>query len=409
MKHKPICIAIVMTFCLLAGYGATPAAPNAALASVKSLGSTYWKAVAYGSEEMSLDEFTTEVFLWENGIGYFKIGQASEASRYYGFRHAFDCIWALEGNRLTLRGIGSRFDLVYTGVFDQGRLSLTYDRGGEPITISMEQAAMPPYGTQWDVPDLFGTWRMVSFTFPSTGTVTSDNGLFTIFNIGEYVYSELSVYTTLQAGYKQVTFDGHIETASDLSVTRVPGPIWEGCANKAWHVKLAKNGGKDEQPLYATFADGKLLFKRMIAADSSEHPYTAVYERLDIDLQYDRHEWDQWIGDYHFDEFALPHQNMDYKMSIAKHPESSLLSVYLEVDGSQTMTRKKARVVGNANYIEIVFDSSGDDDMFPDSYLPGEIIVSFSRKGDELYTAWGRLKPMLPENNAPGRYFEKRK
>jgi hypothetical protein len=371
--------------------------------------------MSHGAEGIGTDDYTADIFLWPDGSGYFRYSQASEENSYYGFRDAFDCRWTLEGGTLTLTGDETRSGTIFTGVLEQNRLTVLYDGfSGEALPIVMEQAAMPPHGAQWDVPDLFGTWRMMSLADHVNGIVDSNNGIFAAFDTDLYVYSELSIYTTLLADYRLEIDGGDFgEMWNDLSVKRVEGAPWEGCGNDAWHVELTGSGENDAPPLCAAFADGKLLLKKKNGrdADSFFESFTAVFERLDIDLQYDWHEWDEWIGDYYFYEYAPPDQNMVYGISITKHPEWQVLSAYIEIDGFQTEIRQQARVVGNANYIELVCDSylTGltDMDVSSNQFSDGEIILTFTRKGNDTYTAWGTLEPMLPDNSAPGIYFEK--
>ena len=71
------------------------------------------------------------------------------------------------------------------------------------------------------------------------------------------------------------------------------------------------------------------------------------------------------------------------------------------------MERKRAWLAGGGNYIEIVFSDYGEDDMFQSGYRYGEVLLTFTRKGDDIITNWGKIRPMLEENSAPGVYFEK--
>jgi hypothetical protein len=284
----------------------------------------------------------------------------------------------------------------------------------ETAGSNLEQTEMPPYGSHWDVQDMFGTWRMISFADYPNGTVTSGNGIFNIFDSDTYVYSELAVYTTLLADYRLELGEGDFgETAQELSMRRVSGALWEGCGNDAWYVELTGNGADDDMILYATYADDRLLLKKNkgAGADSFFESFTAVYERLAIDQQYDWHEWEEWIGDYDFYEYAPPDHNMVYSISIGEHPEWPLLTAHIEIDGFQTEVKQQARVVGNANYIEIVYSSYLSGLRYADfagvPFREGEIMLTLTRDGDDIYTAWGALKPMLPANGAPAIYFEK--
>ena len=137
--------------------------------------------------------------------------------------------------------------------------------------------------------------------------------------------------------------------------------------------------------------------------------FTAVFERVDIDLQYDWHEWNEWLGDYSFNEYAPHNQNMLYSISITKRPKWSVMTAQVEINGFQTETKCGAWVFGNANYLEIVYSSYLTEQMDASSPHPlvrnGQIMLAFSRKDDALVTTWGKLEPMLPENKVPGIYF----
>jgi predicted small secreted protein len=394
-----------------------PAALGHAVTDPAQLGDTYWKAVEFSSG--APEGYQADLFLWEDGTGHFRLRpQDDEKFGHYAYMENFGCGWALEDGKLTLTSPESAARVLYEGAFEDGRLVLRYNGEGfgEMFSIFMAQVGMPPKGAQWDVTDLFGTWRMVSYEDLPNGTVTGENGRFDHDpDVSFYVYSDLSIYTTMLADYKLEITEGDLgESWSDLSVTRVEGALWEGCGNDAWYVELAATGGEETPQLAVTFADGKLLLKRKdgAKADSFYESFTAVYERLDVDLQYDWHEWDEWVGKYTFDEFAPPNQTMVYSVSITKEPDGQALSAFLQVDGFQTMTRKQAWVAGNANYIEIVFSAYDDDDdldlAFPDNrYRTGDVILTLTRKGSDIYTTWGQLQPMLQSNAAPGIYFTK--
>ena len=369
-------------------------ADNAALTPGISPGGTYWKVSWYDAEGISTDEFRASLFLWTDGAGYFTFSQASEESGYYGFRDAFDCKWVCKGSTLTLTGAGSTPAVKYTGVFEQDQLTILYDGFiGETIPIIMEQAEMPPYGSQWDVPDLFGTWRMISFTDHFNGTVVSDNGIYNVFNDEMYVYSEISVFTTLQADYLLENSYDFGEARSDLSVKRFSGELWNGCGNEAWYVELAGKGEIGEPSFYASFADGKLLFMKNVGYDafSFSESFIAEYERLDVDLQYDWHEWREWIGDYSFHDSDSSGSELAYSISIAEHPEWGVLTAQIIVEGSEAEMTLQAAVIGNANYIELTFSGYGSGDFDPASfgklYRNNEIILTLTRNGSEVSVA----------------------
>jgi hypothetical protein len=101
---------------------------------------------------------------------------------------------------------------------------------------------------------------------------------------------------------------------------------------------------------------------------------------------------------------------MEYRVSITEDFDWRLPSAYIEINGFQTEMAIQAWVFGNANYVEIVFDGDGYIEIDPkirSLFRHGEIILSFTRDGDDIYTTWGRLQPMLPGNSGSGIYFEK--
>ena len=388
---------------------------NAAV-SKKSLSGTYWKATGFSDKTIDTDEYWSDLFLWEDGSGYFRFSQASEDSYYWGYRDCFDCGWTLKNGELILTSLKNPSGELFPGVFEKGRLLLDYDRYFEEgFSIILEQAEMPPFGAQWDVPDLYGTWRMISYTDHNDGTVNSKNGIFSSKNSPfSYVYSELTVYTTMLADYiLEPDYSDFGEERKDLSLKRQDGALWDDCPNQAWYVKLVGNREEEKKPLYATYADGKLFLKKKngAGADSFFESFTAVYERLDVDIEYDQYEWDEWIGDYSFYEYAPPDQNMDYSLSIKKHPEYSSLYAQLEINGFQTETRLQAYIMGNANYIEIIYSSylTGlmDSPSHRDEFRECEIILALYKKDGEIYTKWGGLPPLRLDNGEPGVYFER--
>lgn len=423
MKRLLVCFfvpALMFALCACNAGGGKPADEPATLGHAVTdpaqLGDTYWKAVEFSSG--APEGYQADLFLWEDGTGHFRLRpQGDEKFGHYAYTENFDCGWAFDDGKLALTSPESAARVLCEGAFEDGRLVLRYENEGfdEAFSIFMAQAEMPPKGAQWDVTDLFGTWRMTSYTDLPDGTVVGKDGRFDHDpDVSFYIYSDLSVYTTLLADYKMVIEETELyESWSDLSLTRVEGALWEGCGNDAWYVELAADDAEEAPPLAVTFADGKLLLKRKDGAtiDSFCESFTAVYERLDVDLQYDWHEWDEWVGKYTFGEFAPPNQTWEYTLTIGKISDAPLFSVYLQVDGFQTQVRKWATATGNANYLEIVFNSYDDEDRdlaYENySYSYGDLMLTLTRKGSDIYTTWVKLQPMLQSNAAPGIYFTK--
>jgi hypothetical protein len=195
--------------------------------SSNSSGGTYWKAAGFSEEGFDTDEYTADIFLWEGGKGHFRFVQGEGG----GFRETFDCNWTLADGTLTLN-TGSKSGDRIQGTIAGNHLTLCYNNLVEGLTIIMEQAPLLPYGAQWDVSDLFGSWRMVSYT-DHYRTAVSGNGIFTPNNSPhDYVYSELSIYTTLGVNYRlECDFSEFLKAYSDLSMKRVNGTLWKDCPN----------------------------------------------------------------------------------------------------------------------------------------------------------------------------------
>ncbi len=114
---------------------------------------------------------------------------------------------------------------------------------------------------------------------------------------------------------------------------------------------------------------------------------------------------DSWVGDYSFNEYAPPDQNMFYSIYIFKEGIYHYAEIY--IDGFQTMLRLKARVIENGDGIDLLFDSYLPDNLF-DIYEKGDHLLSLERSGSKLLTYWALIEPMLSENKAAGgAYFEK--
>lgn len=115
---------------------------------------------------------------------------------------------------------------------------------------------------------------------------------------------------------------------------------------------------------------------------------------------------DSWIGEYHYEEYCPPNMGMSYVITVY---EDDGLSAYIKIDGFQTLKRLKTKVWIRGNEVMFVFyqyytDEDGNNTIY-ESYSGGDILLRFKKVKGELITEWGELKPMLPENEKPGHYF----
>lgn len=113
----------------------------------------------------------------------------------------------------------------------------------------------------------------------------------------------------------------------------------------------------------------------------------------------------EWIGDYSFCEFYPPNITMKYNINIFKEDDNYYANI--NIDGFQTTKRIKAKVLSIQEGINFVFetylpDSTGED------LNKGDVLLGFKKADSEIYTNWGKIEPILPENKTSGKvYFVK--
>ena len=231
---------------------------------------SYWKAVEFTGGYAS-DEFWADLFLWENGSGYFRVSQATVESGYWGMRDVFGCDWSLDDGNLLLTQTGAMPAFACEGVFEQERLIVAYSGflGDDSFKIIMEQAELPPYGAQWELPELYGKWVMASYA-------DMDSGAHVLDRPGGSAASEIAVYPTFSADL-WLKSGGVMETESEMGIILKEGPIWEGCKNEAWHAELV-GASNPSQRFYISFADGVLLLKKTDENDPGAWPFSFTAE-----------------------------------------------------------------------------------------------------------------------------------
>jgi len=101
-----------------------------------------------------------------------------------------------------------------------------------------------------------------------------------------------------------------------------------------------------------------------------------------------------WVGEYGFYEFFQPNINMVYTITVYKEDEAYFANIV--IDGFQTMERVKAKVVGDQESVAFMFDSYLPDNLYK-PYSAGDVLLSFERKDDAIYTEWEALWPVGQE------------
>lgn len=119
---------------------------------------------------------------------------------------------------------------------------------------------------------------------------------------------------------------------------------------------------------------------------------------------------DNWIGKYKFFESASvpngPIIIMDYEIEIYKTSKGYYAEIL--IDGQTTMVRVRAKVTGNENFIHLKFLEYLPDHKIGLCSEIDDILISFERKNEMIYTYWGKIEPMLVENEKSGKVFLKK-
>ena len=70
----------------------------------------------------------------------------------------------------------------------------------------------------------------------------------------------------------------------------------------------------------------------------------------------------------------------------------------------------RAKVCGNEERIELIFEQYSPGDVSSTAYFDeGDLLLSFEKEGEKLFTVWGEMKPALLQNEPDGNiYFVKK-
>ena len=76
---------------------------------------TYWKATDFDAEELDTDNFWADLFLWEDGTGYFRFSQRTPESNYYGVHDAINCDWSFDESSALVLLVPGTNTILYAG------------------------------------------------------------------------------------------------------------------------------------------------------------------------------------------------------------------------------------------------------------------------------------------------------
>jgi hypothetical protein len=121
-----------------------------------------------------------------------------------------------------------------------------------------------------------------------------------------------------------------------------------------------------------------------------------------------------WIGEYRFDENITRYDSwtgelkppMTRRFIINIYEWEGKPYAYVAVDGWMTYGRLRTTVLHDENKTHLLYDEKMEGGDSYTGYEPGSLMLSFERRGEELITTWGRIRPMIVTNELPGVYFE---
>lgn len=104
-----------------------------------------------------------------------------------------------------------------------------------------------------------------------------------------------------------------------------------------------------------------------------------------------------WLGEYTFSEgYSEPGYAplaMEYYLKI--YEDNDKYYADIEIDGNLTMTRIRAELAGDKNWISLLYLCSLQDNMFVDFYSKNSVLLSLKKDDAQVYTYWGEIQPML--------------
>lgn len=113
-----------------------------------------------------------------------------------------------------------------------------------------------------------------------------------------------------------------------------------------------------------------------------------------------------WTGNYVFSESSsevgFAPMVMDYSINI--YSIDNIFYANIEIVGQSTWAVIKAKVYGNKEWISLVFlEDLQDNKTFAGK--PNDVLLSFRKEETDILTYWGKIEPMLYENEVSGNLY----
>jgi TonB family protein len=117
-----------------------------------------------------------------------------------------------------------------------------------------------------------------------------------------------------------------------------------------------------------------------------------------------------WLGHWEFHECwpmleGVGANCIQYELFISKVGDKTIADV--DVEGFQTDSHIKGRVIVTKNGIKIVFLKIREAGLFDDVYKSGDVLFELSLQKDKVITTWKKMEPALDKNKKDGMHFEK--
>ena len=119
---------------------------------------------------------------------------------------------------------------------------------------------------------------------------------------------------------------------------------------------------------------------------------------------------EEWIGTYKFLE-STPHAAASdffdtWSYSIEIYREKGEYYAALEFNGHMLWIEGRAKVCGNEERIDLIFEQYSPGDVSSTAYFDeGDLLLSFEKEGEKLFTFWGEMKPALLQNESDGNIY----
>jgi len=245
---------------------------------------TYWTAYelkdSFGVEALPADYKWIDLILWADGSAQLREVQNE---LILGNDMMLHMTWKLEGSSLGLYVEG--FDEPYCeGTIDENGIALSYYGS----TLYLKQDTIPKEtGELLSPAQLTGTWVLTSGMVEGWEWDSRDEKEYGVLFFNT-MWDEEIASLTLVADYESRTGWGQMrESFYDRELTLLEDPIYEGCGNEKWSVRIGpesplnEHGYPEETDYYVTLLDENvLLLQRYYTFDGGPGVNYSYYKRI---------------------------------------------------------------------------------------------------------------------------------